>query len=374
MTDPKPRRSTCQTAAILALVSLTAPPLAEARQDEPLGAADAEPGPLVVAVREAPPFVIDDGGGHWSGIAVELWEQVAEGLGRESRYRLMDLEDLLVAVEAGEVDAGLGALSITADRERRVDFSHPFYISGLGIAAATGNRGNGWGATLRRLAGGPVAVAVGGVLAVLVVVGALIWLFERRLNDQFAGPSTAGIGQGLWWAAVTMTTVGYGDKAPVTLAGRLLGVLWMFASLFLVAAFTASITAALTVSQFDAPIRGVADLFDHRVGAVAGSTGSSYLEGLGVPHREFSSAGDGLTAMAEGRLDAFVQDRPILRYLVNNNRALASRIVILPESYEPQRYGIALAPESHLREPVNRELLSAIEGNRWESLIERYLD
>ena len=374
MTDPNARRSTLWIAALAAATTLAAPPRVDARQDKPAKADDGDKGPLIVAVREAPPFVIDEGDGRWSGIAVELWEQVTEELGRESQYQLMDLEELLDAVEAGAVDAGLGALSITADRERRVDFSHPFYVSGLGIAAATRNRGNGWGTTLRRLAGGPVAIAIGGVLAVLVIVGALIWLFERRRNDQFAGPSSTGIGQGLWWAAVTMTTVGYGDKAPVTLAGRLLGVLWMFASLFLVAAFTASITAALTVSQFDAPIRGVADLFDHRVGAVTGSTASAYLEGLGIPHRSYPNADDGLAAMADGRLDAFVQDRPILRYLVNNNRALAPRIVILPESYEPQRYGIALAPESDLREPVNRELLSAIEGNRWDSLIERYLD
>ena len=44
-------------------------------------------------------------------------------------------------------------------------------------------------------------------------VGSLIWLAERRRNaEQFAEP-LAGIGSGMWFALVTLTTVGYGDKA-----------------------------------------------------------------------------------------------------------------------------------------------------------------
>ena len=37
-----------------------------------------------------------------------------------------------------------------------------------------------------------------------------------------------------WWAAVTMTTVGYGDKTPVTTGGRIVGLVWMFTSVIVI--------------------------------------------------------------------------------------------------------------------------------------------
>ncbi|WP_320044731.1 ion channel [uncultured Desulfobacter sp.] len=62
----------------------------------------------------------------------------------------------------------------------------------------------------------------------LLLVGFLIWFFEKDKNrEQFGGSPFSGIGSGFWWSAVTMTTVGYGDKAPRTVAGRFVGLIWM---------------------------------------------------------------------------------------------------------------------------------------------------
>ena len=86
---------------------------------------------------------------------------------------------------------------------------------------------------------------------VLMVAGFCIWLFERRQNAaQFGEGSVArGLGDGFWWSAVTMTTVGYGDKAPKTFGGRVVALIWMFVSLIIIASFTASIAASLTANR-----------------------------------------------------------------------------------------------------------------------------
>jgi voltage-gated potassium channel len=52
------------------------------------------------------------------------------------------------------------------------------------------------------------------------------------------------IGSGLWWAAQTVTTVGYGDEVPVTVPGRLLAVLVMLVGISFLTIITAAITSA----------------------------------------------------------------------------------------------------------------------------------
>jgi voltage-gated potassium channel len=65
------------------------------------------------------------------------------------------------------------------------------------------------------------------------------------------------IGTALWWAMVTVTTVGYGDVVPATPVGRLIGVALMFAGLGTVSTLAASI-AAYFVAQDEGS--GLADL------------------------------------------------------------------------------------------------------------------
>jgi polar amino acid transport system substrate-binding protein len=92
-----------------------------------------EQGARIVGVFEAPPFAMEDGNGNWDGIAVRLWRHVAGDLGLQYDLREMSVPDLLAAIKDGELAAVLTAVA-TAERERLVDFSHPYYSTGLGIA------------------------------------------------------------------------------------------------------------------------------------------------------------------------------------------------------------------------------------------------
>ena len=76
----------------------------------------------------------------------------------------------------------------------------------------------------------------------LIVCSVLVLQFESRAAD--ANITTGG--GALWWAFVTITTVGYGDLFPVTVAGHVTGALVMFAGVGIIGAL-ASILASLLV-------------------------------------------------------------------------------------------------------------------------------
>ncbi|MDE3078328.1 MAG: two pore domain potassium channel family protein, partial [Chloroflexota bacterium] len=84
-----------------------------------------------------------------------------------------------------------------------------------------------------------------------MVVGAnLIWLFERHAKDgAFASDYVTGIGDALWYAVVTMSTVGYGDKTPISFPGRLVGSIMILGSVVLVSLFTATVSSLLVARR-----------------------------------------------------------------------------------------------------------------------------
>jgi polar amino acid transport system substrate-binding protein len=168
-----------------------------------------------------------------------------------------------------------------------------------------------------------------------------------------------------------MTTVGYGDKAPLSLAGRLVALIWMFASVVLLAGFTAAMASSLTVSRFEGLIEGPRDLPRVRVGAVTGSTGAAYLAGKGSRYTGYETARAALEALAGGKEDAVVHDAPLLRYLAN--RELRGRVVVLPRTFARQDYAIALPTGSPWREAINKAILRETGTDEWAELLARHL-
>lgn len=329
-----------------------------------------EPGrELVVGTREVPPFAMRNGVGEWHGLAIELWQRIADDLDLDHRFESRDLAGLLEGLEDGSLDVVAGAVTVTADRESAMDFTHPFFTTGLGIAVRTQRQGLG-GALLALLSTDVLGV-IAALALVLMAVGALTWLFERRRNSgQFRG-GAAGIGDGFWWSAVTMTTVGYGDKAPVTLGGKLVAVVWMFAGLVLISTFTAAIASALTVTRLESSVAGPEDLPRVRVATVAHSTSALYLDRRRISYREYDTAERAMNALVAGEVEAVVYDQPILQYLVVEHAEGQARV--LPGTFVRQYYGLGLPRGSELRQQVNVALLEALASGWWSEQRYRYL-
>jgi polar amino acid transport system substrate-binding protein len=338
------------------------------------GAAGAKGPPgrtLVVGTKEAPPFSMKGEDGSWTGISIDLWREIAAELNLPFEFRETDLPGLLKGVADGSLDLAVAALTVTSEREKILDFTHPFFHTGLGIAVPHKTR-KPWLAVFRSFFTFPVPHLIGGLFLFLILIGFLIWRFEHKTNpSQFGHGTKEGIGAGIWWSAVTLTTVGYGDKAPVTLMGRILALFWMIIGIAVVAVLTAHITSNLTLTQLATPVKGVEDLIRLRVGSVAETTSSLFLKQNQIPFYSYKTTSEGLRAVDEGKIDALVHDKPILLYLIRH--AYPGNLEVLPVTFLPQDYGFALPQKSPLREPINCALLEIIDSPAWQGTLAGYL-
>ncbi|XP_066929884.1 uncharacterized protein [Clytia hemisphaerica] len=77
-------------------------------------------------------------------------------------------------------------------------------------------------------------------------VAFLIWIIEHRSNEEFDAEVGPGIWSAIWFCLVTMTTVGYGDKAPRHFLSRLICLAWMICGMMMTAFITATIVEAMS--------------------------------------------------------------------------------------------------------------------------------
>lgn len=327
---------------------------------------DAADRPLRVAVYDAAPYGAVGRDGLFWGASVDLWRRAAEA--RRWRYDLVlvaSMDEVLGGVADGRFDAAVGAITITPERLGRVDFSYPTHRSG--VAVAVSHRA---GLPAAFAAYGAVAGQLGALVllmvALLLATGALIWLFERRAGRGEPSAETAigSLHEGLYWAVVTMTTVGYGDKTPKTPRGRAVAVAWMLASLVMVSLLSTSIVAQLTADHLagTADVRR-ADLDGKRLAAAEGSSGAEYLKGAGLGFAPYPTLGAALDALGEGRADAVVNSVGALDYTVSSRARGAAEL--MHGLLAPALMGVALPHRSPLREPLDEALVAITTGPDW---------
>ena len=85
-----------------------------------------------------------------------------------------------------------------------------------------------------------MVVVLPSIIIILIIIfgGIDVYLVEHKHQ----GANITTLGEALWWAVVTITTVGYGDYFPVTAIGRIIAIFVMFSGIGIVVAVLGTTT------------------------------------------------------------------------------------------------------------------------------------
>ena len=326
-------------------------------------------GTLRVAIAPVAPFVLPESATP-VGFSIDIWYEIARRMHVDFTWdRVAKQPELLSAVQRGDADIAIAAITMTPEREKLVDFSLPYFDSGLQIMVRA-QSDNSFVASLRSVPW----LALGQFLAVSVVIvfilANLVWLVERRGDPNFQKPWPRAVGEGLWVTMLIIATGEHGERESAGLWKRVLVPAMWLIGVVLIAQFTATVTSFQTVARLQSNIRGPDDLPGKTIGTAPGTVAAQYLAERGLPFVNIDSAADGFKMLMRGDVQAIVYDAPTLQYWAG--RLGNGSLAVVGPIFMPAKYGIAVANGSPLRKTINETLLAMYEDGTYEQIYQKW--
>jgi len=324
---------------------------------------------LRVAVKPIAPFVFKHESGL-SGFSIDLWTALAQSLKAETTWvEVTTVGEQLEAVKSGKADAAIAAITITRERDNVVDFTQPYFDSGLQIMVHA-RGGNHLLEVFDSIPWPTLAVLLGTFVAIMFVMANVLWIVERQTSEHFRKGYLKGIGEGLWGVALIVATGEYGDRQAAKVVKRLIVFFMWLVGVVLIAQLTATISSTQTVDRLNSKIRGPSDLAGKTIATVSGTVAADYLNEQGLQYVKVASAEEGCDLVSNGAVQAMVFDAPTLQYLAAKRGNGVLRVV--GPIFAAQKYGIAVPDGSPLRKRINKALLEMYEDGRYRALYNKW--
>lgn len=329
---------------------------------------------LKVGVGGTPPFLIRQKNNNFRGIAIDTWEEIA--FVNNFEYELVlytDTQKALDAVATGDLDLLAGPFTITAERLQKVNFTQPFFVSSLGVVVQEESP-TIWN-RVRPFFTKAALSSIGALLICLFLVGNGIWLVERRQNpEQFPNQYLRGVASGMWFAFVTLTTVGYGDQTPRTSTGRLITGIWMLISLIAVSSLIGGLASAFTLALSDLPADSLTqpeDMEGKPMAVVKGTTGETWAGKYQARLVQCSSLEEAISLVVEGKTEGAIFGRPTLEYYLSQHPEVPLQLADFRINSE--NLGFVLPRNSTLRVPLNLTIVKFKEDGTLQGITDQWL-
>ena len=294
------------------------------------------------------------------GFSIELWEAISDELEFDYELKLLSFDEKLNAIRSKSADVAIGCITVSADRERDMDFTHAVTTNGFTVASLIESSliPNFSDESLKML-----------LLLLLFVIffAHLMWWSEHgqsAISDRYF----PGVFQSIWFSLVTMSTVGYGDIAPQRWLGRISAALLILTGVTAFGVIFGQFAADALGQRAAKPVQVASDLRTYVVGTKAHTAAAHYLSELGVGTTEYVDLATATEAMRTGTVDVIMHDTLAIKHLVQRSDDL----VATGPTFSPHYLGIALQESSPLRESLNAALLKLQADGRYQTIHDRW--
>ncbi|MGM0478898.1 MAG: ion channel [Bacteroidota bacterium] len=327
---------------------------------------------LIIGYSQSAPFLFEKND-KLQGPLFWLWSNVSDESDIVSIYKKTPSEKLLEWLEEGRIDVSLYPLTITSERAEKIDFTAPYYLAHSGVMERTYGTWDKAKKFLSSFFSLNFFRALLALFFIILIFGFFAWLFERKNNKEEFGGGLSGLWSGFWWSAVTMTTVGYGDKSPRTTGGRIVALIWMFTAVMIVSGFTASIASSLTLTEIESDSSSIGRYKDKRVGTVRNSSTLRWMNDNFFNNQVLYDRKEQLIeAFRNEEVDAVFYDVPLLKELIRQEGTQDFKV--LPIRFNPQFYAFALNQDlpNGLKKKISTTMLELTENLEWDVVLSEY--
>lgn len=324
----------------------------------------------------------DNATGSMKGYCIDVFTQALALLPYPVTYRFIPFgngtenphyDELVQMVVDNDFDAAVGDIVITMSRTKTIDFTQPFIESGLVILAPIKKHISSSWAFLQ-----PFTLGMWCVTGLsFLVVGAVIWILEHRINDEFRGSPRQQIITIVWFSFSTLFFA-HRENTMSTL-GRGVLIIWLFVVLIIQSSYTASLTSILTVQQLETSIRGIDDLkdSDYPIGFQVGSFAEEYmvkelnisrsrLKALGSPEEYAENLKLG---PKKGGVMAIVDERSYVELFLSTY----CKIAVAGSDFTSTGWGFAFPRDSPLQVDLSTAILTLSENGELQRIHDKWL-
>jgi ABC-type amino acid transport substrate-binding protein len=326
---------------------------------------------LIVGVVHDPPYLIKNKNGEWTGFSVDIWKAVNIELQVPYEFKEMKFPELLDSLKENRIDLSIDGFFLVAQREKYIDFTVPLGSTRLALATLPDKLDHPWIAALKIFLSWGILKIIGLLLVVLCLLGFLLWLIERVHNpEHFGGGFIRGTGSGIYWIGSTLASgVCFGISLK-SLAGRVLGLVWMLACALTLSALTASLTTSLVVAKSMTNTVSESILRHMRIAGIKGSAEATVLEKMNGTYTLYDTEEDALKAVLNKEIEGYLYDEITLRYYKDND--YKDKIEVYPTNLKRFSFAYGLPKDSPWRTKIDVALMDLMEKPDWAFLLSRY--